>query len=154
MEYLQELGLIGLFIGALLSATIIPFSSDVLLIGILATGVNIPIAVAVATLGNWMGGMISYYMGYIGKWAWIEKYLKVKHETLMKQKAKVDRYGASLALLSWLPFVGDIFAIALGFYRLNPRLCAFYMFIGKGARFVAWAIIFYYAKDWVIGLYQ
>lgn len=153
METLQDLGLIGLFIGALLSATIIPFSSDVLLVGILATGVNIPTAVAVATLGNWLGGMISYYMGYIGKWEWIEKYLKVKHETLLKQKAKVDKYGPSLALLSWLPLVGDVFAIALGFYRLNPKLCALYMFIGKGVRFIIWAVIFYYAKDWVISLY-
>lgn len=154
MEYLQELGLIGLFIGALLSATIIPFSSDLLLIGVLATGVNIPIAVAVATVGNWLGGMVSYYMGYMGKWEWIEKYLKVKHETLLKHKALVDKYGPSLAFMSWLPFVGDIFAIALGFYRLSPRLCAIYMFLGKGLRFIIWAVIFYYAKDWVINLYK
>lgn len=142
MEYLQELGLIGLFIGSFLAATIIPFSSDFLLIGILATGANIPIAVLVATLGNWLGGMVSYYMGYLGKWEWIEKYLKVKHETLLKHKAKIDKYGSSLALFSWLPIVGDVFAIALGFYRLNPVLCAIYMFIGKMARFIIWAILF------------
>lgn len=150
MEYLEGLGLIGLFIGSFLAATIIPFSSDVLLIGILATGVNISIAVIVATLGNWLGGMVSYYMGYLGKWEWIEKYLKVKHETLIKHKAKVDKYGPALAFLSWLPVVGDVFAIALGFYKLNPKLTALYMLIGKFARFVIWGVLFYYAKEWVV----
>lgn len=154
MDFLQELGLLGLFIGALLSATIIPFSSDVLLIGTLAVGVDVKIAVIVATIGNWIGGMISYYMGYLGKWEWLEKYFKVKPETLAKQKARVDRYGAPLALLSWLPIVGDLFAIALGFYRLDPKLCAIYMFIGKGLRFVVWGVLFYYSKDWILSFYN
>lgn len=153
MEFLQEYGLIGLFIGSLLSATVIPFSSDILLLGMLATGANIPVCVVVATLGNWAGGMVSYYMGYVGRWEWLEKYFKVRRDTLEKQKKLVDRYGATLALLSWLPVVGDVFAIALGFYKLNSRLCALYMFIGKGTRFILWALLFYYSKDWLMSLY-
>ncbi len=144
MEFLQDLGLIGLFIGSLLAATVIPFSSDVLLVGVLATGANSVTAVLIATIGNWLGGMISYYMGYLGKWEWVEKYMRVKHSTLVKHKSKVDKYGAALALFSWLPFVGDVFAVALGFYRLNAKLCALFMLIGKFLRFVVWAIIYYY----------
>ncbi len=149
MELLQDLGLIGLFIGALLAATIIPFSSDVLLIGVLAAGIPAIPAITVATLGNWLGGMISYYMGYIGKWEWVEKYLRVKHETLVKQKDKVDKYGATLALLSWLPLIGDVFAIALGFYRVNPKLCATYMLIGKCARFILWGVLYHYGSEFM-----
>lgn len=138
----MNLGYIGLFIGSFLAATIIPFSSDVMLAGMLAAGGHIWICVAVASAGNWLGGMVSYWMGRLGRWEWLEKYARVKPETLHKQKAKVDRYGAALALLTWLPFVGDLFAIALGFYRTNLRKTAILMLIGKTARFVMWALLF------------
>lgn len=144
MDSLIEFGYIGLFIGAMLSATIIPFSSDFLLVGMLFAGGDIITTVIVATLGNWTGGMISYYMGYFGKWEWIEKWLKVKRETLERQKEKVEKYGAWLAFWSWLPFVGDLFAIALGFYKVNQKLSAIFMLLGKGLRFTLWAILFYY----------
>lgn len=149
MENLLDYGYIGLFIGAFLSATIIPFSSDILLVGMLLAGGDIATTVIVATVGNWAGGMVSYYMGRLGRWEWIEKWFKVKQETLEKHKAKVDKYGASLAFLSWLPIVGDVFAIALGFYKTDVRKTAIYMFFGKGLRFVAWAVLYYYTK----GLY-
>ncbi|MFI3314377.1 MAG: YqaA family protein [Rikenellaceae bacterium] len=146
MEWLIEYGYIGLFIGAFLAATIIPFSSDVMLIALLAAGGDAIIATIVATLGNWLGGLSSYYLGYIGKWEWLEKYMKVKPETLEKQKAKVDKYGAALALFSWLPGIGDVLAIALGFYKTPFKPSAIYMFIGKGARFVVWSILYHYVK--------
>lgn len=147
MEWLVEYGYVGLFIGAFLAATVIPFSSDVMLVALLAAGGDAFIAVTVATLGNWLGGLTSYYLGYIGKWEWLEKYFKVKEETLVKQKARVDRYGAALALMSWLPVIGDVLAIALGFYKTSFKSTAIYMLIGKGARFVIWAILYYYGAE-------
>lgn len=146
MEWLQDLGYVGLFIGSFLAATIVPFSSDILLIAILAAGGNPVSSIVTATLGNWAGGMFSYGMGWLGKWEWIEKYMKVKQSTLEKQKAKIDKYGSLLAFMTWLPFVGDLFAIGLGFYKVNLKKTAIFMLIGKGARFVAWGVIFYYVK--------
>lgn len=140
MEWLLDLGYIGLFIGSLLAATIVPFSSDFLLIGMLAAGGNVFWTVVVASAGNWAGGMISYWMGYAGKWEWLEKWFKVKRETLEKQKVRIDRYGSWLAFLSWLPLVGDLFAIALGFYKANVWQVAVFMLIGKTARFIGWAL--------------
>lgn len=147
MEVFLEYGYVGLFIGALLAATVIPFSSDVLLVGMLLAGGNIIVTVIVATIGNWLGGLISYYMGYCGKWKWLEKWFKIKRETLEKQKGKIDKYGVWLALGSWLPIIGDLFAVGLGFYRVNPIMCAIYMLIGKFIRFIGWAILYYYTKD-------
>ena len=146
MEALLNFGYIGLFIGAFLAATIIPFSSDVLLVGLLAAGGDPIISITVATLGNWLGGLSSYWLGYIGKWEWLEKYFKVKPETLEKQKKKVDKYGASLAFFSWLPGIGDVLAIALGFYRVDFKKSAVFMLHGKRARFIAWGVIVYYVK--------
>ena len=120
MEWLEGMGLFGLFIGTFLAATVLPFSSDVLYIAILAATKDPVSCLIVGTLGNWLGSVLTYGMGWIGKWEWIEKWFKVKHETLVRQKARIDRYGVWLALLAWVPFIGDVIAIALGFYKTKP----------------------------------
>lgn len=140
MDWLMNLGYWGLFIGSFLAATIVPFSADVLLIGMLAAGGSPWIVIAVATAGNFLGGLTSYGIGRIGKWEWIEK-LGVKPETLEKQKARIDKYGSWAALLSWVPIIGDVIAVALGFYRTRFIPSAAFMFIGKSGRFVAWYYI-------------
>lgn len=147
MEWLLNFGYLGLFIGAFVAATLVPFSSDILLVGMLLAGGNIYITVIVATLGNWLGGLTSYWVGWLGKWEWIEKYFRIKRETLERHKAKVDRYGAWLALFTWLPLVGDIFAVALGFYRVRFRSSAVLMLLGKGARFVLWAVLYTFGVE-------
>ena len=147
MEWLLNLGYFGLFVGSFVAATVVPFSSDVLLVGMLAAGGNIWLSVIVATLGNWLGGLTSYGLGWLGKWEWIERYMKVKHETLIKHKDKIDRFGPWLALFTWLPFIVDVFAIALGFYKVDFKKSALLMLIGKGARFVGWALLFIWGKQ-------
>ena len=67
MESLLEYGYIGLFVGSFLAATIFPFSSDVLLVGMLLAGGDPYITVVVATMGNWIGGLTSYWIGWLGK---------------------------------------------------------------------------------------
>ena len=94
VEFLQGWGYIGLFVGAFLAATIIPFSSDILLIGILLAGGDPWISFLSATAGNWLGGLTSYGLGRIGKWEWIEKWFHVSEEKLLKQKSKIDKYGS------------------------------------------------------------
>jgi membrane protein YqaA with SNARE-associated domain len=137
VNWLLDLGYLGLFVGSFLAATVVPFSADVLLVGMLVAGGSPWIVITIATTGNFIGGLTSYGIGRIGKWEWIEK-LGVKPETLERHKAKVDRWGAWLALLSWVPFVGDIFAVALGFYRTKFLPSAIFMLIGKAGRFIMW----------------
>ena len=142
LDLLADYGLIGLFIGSFLAATVVPFSADVLLVGMLVAGVNSAVALlVVATLGNWIGGITSYGIGRAGKWEWIER-LHVSRESLEKQKTRIERFGAPIALLTWVPFIGDVFAVALGFYRVKFLPAIFWMLVGKGARFVCWYLIF------------
>jgi membrane protein YqaA with SNARE-associated domain len=142
MEWLLDLGYFGLFIGSFLAATVVPFSADVLLIGMLVAGGSPWIVIAVATAGNFLGGLTSYGIGRIGKWEWIEKWFKVKPETLQKQKERIDKYGAWLALTAWIPFIGDIIAIALGFYKTRPGWTMVLLLVGKLARFLVWNLIY------------
>jgi len=147
MEFLGDWGYLGLFWGCFLAATVVPFSSDALFVSALALNGDVFLTLLWGVSGNWLGGLVTYWMGYIGKWEWIEKWFRVKPATLEKQKMKVDKYGSWLALLVWVPVVGDVFALALGFYRTNFYSSALFMFIGKFARFVLICIIFIYFKD-------
>ena len=140
---LESLGLVGLFIGAFLAATILPFSSDALYVAVLAATGEPVACLVVGTAGNWLGSVFSYYIGRIGKWEWIEKWFRVKPETLQRQKVKIDRYGVWLALICWVPIIGDVIAIALGFYKVQPLMCFVLMLVGKFARFLVWNLLYF-----------
>lgn len=133
---LKDLGLFGLFFGCLLSATVIPFSSEALVAGALLLDYSPWTVVLVATLGNTIGGMTCYLLGRLCKWSWIEKWLRVKEETLAKAHEKVEKYGSLAALLAWLPVVGDPIAIALGLMRTRVLPTTVLMFLGKGLRYM------------------
>lgn len=139
---LERLGLFGLFIGCLLSATIIPFSSEALLTGALLLDYSPWTVILVATLGNTIGGMTCYLLGWLCKWSWIEKYLKIKEEKLAKAHQKVEKYGCFAALLAWLPVIGDVIAVALGLVRTRVLPTIVLMFLGKGLRYMAVAGLF------------
>ena len=135
LDYI-ELGYIGLFLATFLAATIIPFSSEVVLVGMLAAGFDSTGVVIVATVGNTMGGMSSFYLGYLGKWTWIENKLKVPREKVLRFKSWIDKYGSITAFFCWLPFIGDILAIALGFFRAKVWMVFMLMFVGKLLRYL------------------
>lgn len=142
MDSLIDLGYLGLFIGSFLASTVIPMSADVLLIGTLSLGGNEWLCLLIATTGNWMGGLTSYWIGWMGKWEWLERWFKVKKDKLEQQKKYIDRYGVWLALFTWLPLAGDLFAIALGFYKVRPFASALYMLAGRFARFLVWTLLY------------
>jgi len=148
MEFLQDWGYIGLFLGSFMAASIIPFSSDILLVAMLAVGGNPVVCLLTATTGNWLGRLLLYFAGYAGKWEWIEKWFKVTQDKLKQQQAHIARFGSYLAFFSWLPVAGKVFAIALGFYKINPVKCAIFMLIGKFLRFLFWTLLFLYSKQW------
>lgn len=134
-------GLWGLFIGTFLAATVVPFSSDILYIAVLQMTSNPWACLAVGSLGNWLGSLTTFGIGWLGRWEWIEKWFKVDRTKLEKQKNYIDRYGVWIALLSWVPFIGDVFAIALGFYKTNPWLTAILLLVGKALRFLVWNLL-------------
>lgn len=139
MDALFDYSLWGLFLASFLAATVVPFSSEALLTYLIATGTPVSSAVIVATVGNFLGGMSSYVIGYLGKWVWIEKYLRIKRSTLEKWHNRLYKRGAVFAFLSWVPVVGDIFAVGLGLLRANIGVTASAMLLGKLLRYVVWA---------------
>lgn len=138
---LEELGYLGLFIGCFLAATVLPFSSDALYVGILFATGNPAACLLFGTLGNWLGGVVTYFLGRLAKWEWVEKTFKIKDETLQKQKKTIDKWGVWPALLSWVPGIGDVIAIAMGFYKCPAVPTIVLLLVGKFARFAVWTMI-------------
>ena len=141
MNWLEDLGLLGLFLGTFLAATFVPFNSDTLFIVILMATKEPLACFVVATAGNWLGSITTYVLGRFAKWEWIEKVFKVSNEKLEAQKARIDKYGIWLALLSWVPFVGDVITLALGFYKTPWTWTLLLLLAGKAARFAVWMFL-------------
>jgi membrane protein YqaA with SNARE-associated domain len=147
MEFLINYGYIGVFIASFLAATVLPFSSEVVLIGVLAAGATMWPCLIAATIGNFLGGMSCYWLGMLGKIEWIEKYLKMKPEKIEKVQKWVEGKGSWIAFFVFLPGVGDFIAVALGFLRANVWMVAISMFAGKALRYWVWAKVTYIALD-------
>ena len=137
IQLLIEWGLPGLFISALLAGSIVPFSSELVLVALVKLGLPPTACILAATLGNTAGGMTCYYMGRLGKISWIEKYFKVKKEKIDKTQRFLQGKGALMAFFAFLPFIGEAIAIALGFMRSNVMLTTLSMFAGKLIRYIA-----------------
>ncbi|GAB6010597.1 YqaA family protein [Viscerimonas tarda] len=136
LEGFVEYGYIGLFLASFLAATILPFGSEVVFVALIAAGMDAWTCTLVASTGNWMGGMTNYYLGHLGKIEWIEKYLKIKKEKIEKIQHWLKGKGAAMAFFSFMPVVGDVIAVALGYMRANVYVVNISMFLGKFARYV------------------
>jgi membrane protein YqaA with SNARE-associated domain len=134
-----DLGYLGLFLASFLAATIVPFSSEFVLSGILAAGGDPVISLFTATAGNWLGGLTSFWIGWIGKLKWIEKYLGIPQAKLEKWHQKIEGKEWWIALFCWLPGVGDIIAVLLGLLKTNVWHVAIGMLVGKALRYLIWA---------------
>ncbi len=129
------LGYWGLFLVAFLSATIIPFSSDVIVAGMVALGYNPYLVLLIATVGNTLGGLTNYIIGRLGKLEWIEKYLRVSKKKLDKASHYVERFSTLTAFFTWFPGIGDAMAIVLGLFKISPAKVIVFMTLGKLARY-------------------
>ncbi|MCO6564755.1 MAG: DedA family protein [Apibacter sp.] len=136
LDGLVEYGYIGLFIASYLAATILPFSSEAVLMGIFIMGGNPWISIVIATIGNWLGGMTSYFLGRLGKIEWIEKYLKISKNKIDQATQKLNKKGAYFSFFSFLPIIGDIIPIALGYMRANMHIVSISMLVGKLFRYL------------------
>ncbi len=130
--FTSDLSLWGLFISSLLGATLLPGGSELVLIGVLKLHPELfwP-ALLLGSLGNTLGGMISFGMGWL-----------LPQTQQLKHVEKVRRLGAPVLLLAWLPLIGDALCLAAGWLRLNPWQAALFMATGKFARYglIAWAV--------------
>lgn len=136
-----DLGYLGLFLASFLAATIVPFSSEVVLSAMLAAGGDPLLSLATATLGNWLGGLTSFWIGWLGKFEWIEKYLRIPKAKLEKWHRQIEGKEWWIGLFCWLPGIGDIIAVLLGLLKSNFWMAATGMLVGKALRYIVWGVL-------------
>lgn len=139
VSVLIEHGTWGMFVAALLAGSVLPFSSELVMLGLLAAGADGTELLLWATAGNTLGGAINYGIGSLGKTEWIEKVTKVKPEKLEKGLDYVRSYGSWASLLAWVPILGSAITVSLGFLRCRFAWSLLGMGAGKFARY--WAIV-------------
>lgn len=135
IELLIQYGYWGMFIAAFIAGSVFPFSSEAVMAGLQLVGLN-PMSLLIwGTLGNVAGSMFNYWIGSLGKMEWVEKYLHVKREKVEKTQAWMEKRGAWMGVLCFLPILGSVIAVTMGFMRANPFISLLAIFIGKLLRY-------------------
>ena len=144
-------GLSTVFLISFISATLLPLGSEPAVFGLIKLNPDLfwP-AIFVATAGNTLGGMLSWWMGY-GTHHAVDIVRKRKADiegevrapnTNMNEKMHtralewLEKLGPKACLLSWLPGVGDPLCAVAGWLKMPFGPCAIYMAIGKFLRYV------------------
>ena len=128
-EWSGQAGLAALFASAFVSATVLPGNSEIVLVAVLkAFPERFAQAIALATLGNTLGGLTTYGVGRL---------LPQRKVPDGRALAWVRRYGAVALLLSWVPVVGDALCAAAGWLRVPLWSSALALLLGKLARYLA-----------------
>ena len=133
MNLTDSASLIAILASSFSSATILPGSSEVLLVFMIREGkLPVELLIAVATFGNLCGGLTTYFLG--------RGIAKVKAPPKVLDFTR--KYGSFSLLLSWVPVLGDAICLSAGWLRFNLKMCIVNMGIGKALRyaFVAWLI--------------
>lgn len=135
LEGLTEYGYWGLLLASFLAATILPLSSEVVFMALIAAGMDIWSCIGYATFGNSIGGATCYYLGRLGKIEWLEKWFKIKKEKIDRTIHWLQGKGGSMGFFGFLPAIGDLILVALGFMRAKMPVVMISMTIGKFLRY-------------------
>lgn len=128
-EFSANTGLLGLALSSFVSATLLPGTSELVLLAVLQQHPGqFWTAIGVATVGNTLGAMTSYVLGRL-----------VPNRVSARSIERVRRHGYPVLLFAWVPIVGDALPLAAGWLRFEPWLSALLLGLGKLARYLALA---------------
>lgn len=134
-EFLIDWGYWGLFLSALVAGSILPFSSEAVMLVLVHMGLDPVLCVASASAGNTLGGMSCYWIGTLGRSEWITR-LGIKERQLARARKFLAGRGALMAFFAFLPTIGEAIAIVLGLMRSNVWLTGGSMLAGKTLRYI------------------
>jgi len=137
INYLAVYGPAGMFLAAFLAGSILPFSSEIVLLTLLGAGASPVVLLLCGTAGNVLGALLNYWIGTLGREEWITRYAKVSPDKLERGKRYVQRYGAWAGLLSFIPIIGDLIVVAMGYLRTPVLLSVCTITASKYLRYQA-----------------
>lgn len=132
---LESYGYWGMFIAAFIAGSVFPWSSEAIMLALLAAGLDPMPLVLYGTAGNVLGSLFNYWVGSLGRLDWIEKYLHVKRESLDKAQHFMRGHGAWMGFFAFLPIIGSAICIMLGLMRANIFITTISIALGKLIRY-------------------
>lgn len=146
-DILINYGYWGMLVAAFLAGSFFPFSSEAVMLGLLAAGLKTEPLIIYGTIGNVLGSMFNYGVGRLGKLEWIERYLHVKKKDLDRAQRFMAGRGAWMGFFAFLPIIGSAITICLGLMRANIFISIISITIGKLLRY----IILMYSTFLIVG---
>ena len=131
---LPKFGLSTVFVVSFISATLVPLGSEPVVFGLVELNPHLfwP-AIGVATVGNTLGGAVTWAMG-LASHKVVDRYQHSKHH--LRALEWLERIGPKACLLAWLPLLGDPLCAVAGWLKLPFWPCLAYMAVGKFARYL------------------
>lgn len=136
-DFLINYGYWGMFVAAFIAGSVFPFSSEAVMAGLQLAGLSPVYLLIWGTVGNVAGSMFNYWIGSLGKLERIEKYLHVKREKVIKTQQFMEQKGAWMGVLCFLPILGSVIAVTMGYMRANVYISFISILIGKAVRYAA-----------------
>ncbi|QDO83130.1 DedA family protein [Shewanella psychropiezotolerans] len=123
-----------MFSAAFLAATLLPGGSEILLVALLNDDSSNWLALVIlASVGNTLGSITSYYLGTLGRFARSpEEMAKGKYK---RSIALIEKYGYWALLLAWTPIIGDLLCLLAGWMKLPLLRSTLMILIGKSVRY-------------------
>jgi membrane protein YqaA with SNARE-associated domain len=136
ISLLTQYGYWGMLLAAFLAGSFFPFSSEAVMVALMATRLDPWQLMVYGTVGNVLGSVVNYFVGRMGKMEWIEKYLHVKKEDLEKAHRFMAGRGSWMGFFAFLPVLGSAITIALGLMRSNIVITFVAITLGKIFRYI------------------
>lgn len=151
IEVLIQYGAFGMFIASFLAGSFFPFSSEAVMLALMALGVNPWELILYGTAGNVLGSLFNYSIGRLGKEEWFEKYLHVTPEQMDKARRFMRGRGAYMGFFAFIPILGSAITILLGLMRANFVISFVSITLGKIIRYI---LLIYgaYLVNWLVNI--
>ena len=143
---LLDYGYWGMLLSAFLAGSFFPFSSEAVMLGLLAAGLDPVLLLVYGSIGNVMGGMFNYGLGRLGKLEWLGRYFHVRKTSIDRAYRFMGGHGAWMGFFAFLPILGSAITIVLGLTRANILLSVLSITIGKVLRYAVliWGADFFF----------
>lgn len=125
-----------MLLAAFLAGSFFPFSSEAVMVGLMAAGLDPWTLMVYGTVGNVAGSALNYCVGRMGKTEWFERYLHVKPQSMERARRFMAGHGAWMGFFAFVPLLGSAITILLGLMRANILISFVSITLGKVLRYL------------------
>jgi len=127
---------LSLFAISFLAATILPFSSELTLVGLIATSnYDNLLLLVVASFGNILGSVVNWVLGFYSRNLTTKKWFPFKDKQIENSSKWFSKFGKWSLLFAWVPVIGDPLTLAAGLLRVKFIEFVILVTIGKFSRY-------------------